>query len=232
MAVVLKNEGLDALKVESYRESIIIERRITFESSSTLVLKDHQGWKVSNKKEELWELVEHFNIDVENPCVIMTQDKSREFLQSGNAKDKFKATLLQQVDDLLQEIERTLKTANELVQELEISIEPVVRELNELQAKIKTLSVLKNCQIEQTKSRMELKQEYERIMFDVQKKTKHVKSLKQQIAEHSTPVSRHDPEIREKRHYEKLQADKILPEIKEAEAKYQQLEQKRKAYSC
>ena len=29
-------------------------------------------------------------IDVENPCVIMTQDKSREFLHSGNAKDKFK----------------------------------------------------------------------------------------------------------------------------------------------
>jgi hypothetical protein len=29
-------------------------------------------------------------IDVENPCVIMSQDKSREFLHSGNAKDKFK----------------------------------------------------------------------------------------------------------------------------------------------
>lgn len=29
-------------------------------------------------------------IDVENPCVIMSQDKSREFLHSGNDKDKFK----------------------------------------------------------------------------------------------------------------------------------------------
>lgn len=29
-------------------------------------------------------------IDVENPCVIMSQDKSREFLHSGNEKDKFK----------------------------------------------------------------------------------------------------------------------------------------------
>ncbi|XP_021752713.1 structural maintenance of chromosomes protein 6B-like [Chenopodium quinoa] len=138
--VVLKNEGMDAFKVESYRECIIIERRIT-ESSSTLVLKDHQGRRVSNKKEELRELVEHFNIDVENPCVIMTQDKSREFLQSGSAKDKFKfffkATLLQQVDDLLKAIEQALETADELVQELERSIEPVVRELNELQAKIK-----------------------------------------------------------------------------------------------
>lgn len=31
-------------------------------------------------------------IDVENPCVIMSQDKSREFLHSGNEKDKFKVT--------------------------------------------------------------------------------------------------------------------------------------------
>lgn len=29
-------------------------------------------------------------IDVENPCVVMSQDKSREFLHSGNDKDKFK----------------------------------------------------------------------------------------------------------------------------------------------
>ena len=41
--VVLKNEGVDAFKLESYGESIIIERRIT-ESSSTLTLKDQQGW--------------------------------------------------------------------------------------------------------------------------------------------------------------------------------------------
>lgn len=34
-------------------------------------------------------------IDVENPCVIMSQDKSREFLHSGNAKDKFKVRKMQ-----------------------------------------------------------------------------------------------------------------------------------------
>ncbi|KMS98888.1 hypothetical protein BVRB_3g067820 [Beta vulgaris subsp. vulgaris] len=138
--VVLKNEGDDAFKQEFYGESIIIERRIT-ETSSSLVLKDQQGRRISNKKEELRELVEHFNIDVENPCVIMSQDKSREFLQSGNAKDKFKfffkATLLQQVDELLRGIEQALETANELIGELEKSIEPVVRELNELQEKIR-----------------------------------------------------------------------------------------------
>ena len=41
------------------------------------------------------------------------------------------------MNDLLLGIEQVLETANELVQELERSIEPVIRELNDLQEKIK-----------------------------------------------------------------------------------------------
>lgn len=37
-----------------------------------------------------WCICVTFQIEVENPCVIMSQDKSREFLHSGNDKDKFK----------------------------------------------------------------------------------------------------------------------------------------------
>lgn len=40
--VELKNWGEDAFKLEIFGDSIIIERRIT-ESTSTTVLKDHQG---------------------------------------------------------------------------------------------------------------------------------------------------------------------------------------------
>ncbi|KAL6580582.1 hypothetical protein OROMI_008606 [Orobanche minor] len=82
-------------------------------------------------------------IDVENPCVIMSQDKSREFLHSGNAKDKFKfffkATLLQQVDDLLKGIEKQVSDATALVIHLEESLRPVLKEIEELQEKIKSM---------------------------------------------------------------------------------------------
>ncbi|GAB4844107.1 hypothetical protein Ancab_037414 [Ancistrocladus abbreviatus] len=82
-------------------------------------------------------------MDVENPCVIMGQDKSREFLHSGSSKDKFKfffkATLLQQVDELLQNIDKLLGYANDLVGDLEKSIEPIVIEIRELQGKIKSM---------------------------------------------------------------------------------------------
>ncbi|XWS36962.1 hypothetical protein CRYUN_Cryun19dG0002600 [Craigia yunnanensis] len=132
----------DTQRASKLNEFIKTGFRISDSTSST-VLKDRQGKKVASRKEDLRELVEHFNIDVENPCVIMSQDKSREFLHSGNDKDKFKfffkATLLQQVDELLQSIIKQLKDAYAFVDELENLIRPIQLELSELQEKIENI---------------------------------------------------------------------------------------------
>lgn len=48
----------------------------------------------------------------------------------------FKATLLQQLNDLLEKIDQNLNSANATVCELEDSIKPIEKELNELQEKI------------------------------------------------------------------------------------------------
>ncbi|CAM0950661.1 unnamed protein product [Alopecurus aequalis] len=142
VVVDINNQGEDAFKPEVYGNLIILERRIT-ESTSSTILKDRHGKKVAHRKDDLNEIVEHFNIDVENPCVIMSQDKSREFLHSGNDKDKFKfffkATLLQQVNELLETIRDQLNSADSIVQDLEKSIKPVMRELDELREKIKNM---------------------------------------------------------------------------------------------
>ncbi|EEE69205.1 structural maintenance of chromosomes protein 6B [Oryza sativa Japonica Group] len=140
--VDINNQGEDAFKPEVYGDLVRLERRIT-ESSSSMFLKDQHGRKVAHRKDDLIEIIEHFNIDVENPCVIMSQDKSREFLHSGNNKDKFKfffkATLLQHVNDLLLAIRELLDNADSVVQELEKSIKPAMMELDELQQKIKNM---------------------------------------------------------------------------------------------
>ncbi|XP_022942166.1 structural maintenance of chromosomes protein 6B-like isoform X1 [Cucurbita moschata] len=157
--VEMENSGEDAFKPGIYGNVIIIERRIS-EASGAIVLKDSQGKKVSSRRDELRELVDHFNIDVENPCVIMSQDKSREFLHSGNDKDKFKfffkATLLQQVDDLLKNIFHQLRSANALVDDLESTIRPVEKELNELQGKIKNMEHVEEIyqQVQQLKKKL------------------------------------------------------------------------------
>lgn len=140
VSVEMKNEGEDAFKHHLYGDTICVERRITASGVSTFCVKDHQGRKIATRKDEVVALVEHFNIEVQNPCVIMTQDKSKEFLHNGSAKDKynffFKSTLLQQVSDVLSQISDKLEAVNESVRELGKALEPQHAALAELNARI------------------------------------------------------------------------------------------------
>ncbi len=47
------------------------------------------GKEVSKKKEELDNILDHFNIQVENPVSIMNQEMSRSFLQTQSDKVKY-----------------------------------------------------------------------------------------------------------------------------------------------
>ncbi|KAL6131829.1 hypothetical protein ACLB2K_070202 [Fragaria x ananassa] len=184
--VELKNQGEDAFKHDIYGDVIIIERKISSGSSNATVLKDHQGRKVASRKEDLRELIEHFSIDVESPCVIMGQDRSREFLHSGNDKDKFKffykATLLQQVEELLQDIEKQLEKANVVVDHLEGSIRPIERELHELQEKIRNLEHVEEIsqQAKQLKKKLAWSWVYD-VDRQLQQKNVHIGKLKDRI---------------------------------------------------
>ncbi|KAL5810852.1 hypothetical protein ACOSQ4_027420 [Xanthoceras sorbifolium] len=200
----LKNQGEDAFKPEIYGDSITIERRIT-ESTTSTVLKDHQGKRVASRKQELYELIDHFNIDVENPCVIMSQDKSREFLHSGNDRDKFKfffkATLLQQVNDLLRSIYDHLSNADALVVELETSIKPIQLELSELRRKIKNMEHVEEIsqQLQQLKKKLawswlklildKLKEEESALSENLYKEMSEIKKIADEIEDHEKKYS-------------------------------------------
>nr|CAD1840132.1 unnamed protein product [Ananas comosus var. bracteatus] len=199
--VEMKNQGEDAFKPEVYGNLIIIERRIT-ESTSSLVLKDHQGRKVAHRRDDLQELIEHFNIDVENPCVIMSQDKSREFLHSGNDRDKFKfffkATLLQQVSDLLDNIRNQLRTAASIVEELEKSISPIMRELDELHEKIKNMEHVEEIAQELQDLRKKLAWSW---VYDVDKQIEEqnakIEKLKERIPACQDKIDRNSAKVEE-----------------------------------
>ncbi|XP_037432576.1 structural maintenance of chromosomes protein 6B-like, partial [Triticum dicoccoides] len=185
IAVDINNQGEDSFKPDLYGNLIKLERRIT-ESSSSTILKDQHGRKVANRKDDLNEIIEHFNIDVENPCVIMSQDKSREFLHSGNDKDKFKfffkATLLQQVNELLETIRDQLNNADSVVQELEKSIKPVMRELDELREKIKNMEHIEEIahDIDNLKKKLAWSWVYE-VDQQIEEQTVRLQKLKERI---------------------------------------------------
>ncbi|GLJ46058.1 hypothetical protein SUGI_0970300 [Cryptomeria japonica] len=201
VVVELKNEGEDAFKHEVYGDKIIIERRI-LESSSTTTLKNYQGKRVTQKRDELHELVEHFNIDVENPCVIMTQDKSREFLHSGNDKEKFKfffkATLLQQVHDLLKNIRNQLDASSAMIDELEASIRPSVKELEELEDKIKSMEYVEKMsqQVQPLKKKLAWSWVYE-IDKQIQQQTVRLEKLKGRIPTVQARIDKKQMKIQE-----------------------------------
>ena len=138
--VEIRNEGGDAFKPDVYGKVITIERRLT-QSGQSFNMKDERGRNVAHKREDLQELLDHFNIEVENPCVIMTQDKSREFLHSGSGKEKFKffykATLLQQVEEVLNGIQQNLNSANGVIEGIQEEMKPFLDEMKELEDQIK-----------------------------------------------------------------------------------------------
>ncbi|NWI90720.1 SMC6 protein, partial [Pitta sordida] len=103
ISITLRNQGRDAFKPEMYGSSIIVNQRVHQDGSRSYKLKSKSGTLVSSKKEELVRILDHFNIQVDNPVSILTQEMSKQFLQtkSGNDKYKFfmKATQLEQMKE-------------------------------------------------------------------------------------------------------------------------------------
>jgi len=109
--VIVRNEGSEAYLPNTYGKKIIVERKITKEGSGSYVLKSANGqvitriisvictWTtydnvisclmiVSREKKVLLLMLSTFNIQVDNPCCVLTQEESKKFIQ-GSDKEKF-----------------------------------------------------------------------------------------------------------------------------------------------
>ncbi|XP_023240724.1 structural maintenance of chromosomes protein 6-like [Centruroides sculpturatus] len=100
IAIKIRNCGPDAYKTELYGSSIVVERRITSDGSSSYKLKNEMGEIISTRREELVHMMDQFNIQIDNPVSVLNQETSRSFLNSKSSKDKYmfflKATQLEQ----------------------------------------------------------------------------------------------------------------------------------------
>ncbi|XP_070698917.1 structural maintenance of chromosomes protein 6 [Pempheris klunzingeri] len=101
ITVKLRNRGPDAYKRDVYGDCILIEQRLFCDGSRACKLRSKSGHLVSNKKEELATILDHFNIQLDNPVSILNQEMSKQFLHSKSESDKYKffmkATLLGQM---------------------------------------------------------------------------------------------------------------------------------------
>ncbi|KAM8774202.1 structural maintenance of chromosomes protein 6 [Rhynchonycteris naso] len=121
ISITLRNRGDDAYKANVYGDSIVVQQHITMDGSRSYKLKSERGAVVSNKKEELIAILDHFNIQVDNPVSVLTQEMSKQFLQSRNEGDKYKffmkATQLEQMKEdysyIMETKERTKEQINQ-----------------------------------------------------------------------------------------------------------------------
>lgn len=86
--VTLLNECDDAYKPESYGNRIIIERKIFMSGVTKYSLRSADGVEISDKRPELENILRCFNIFVDNPCCLLTQEESKKFI-TGHESDKY-----------------------------------------------------------------------------------------------------------------------------------------------
>ncbi|NXU02551.1 SMC6 protein, partial [Buphagus erythrorhynchus] len=151
ISITLRNQGRDAFKPELYGTSITVNQRINQDGSRTYKLKSKSGTIISSKKEELIGILDHFNIQVvDNPVSVLTQEMSKQFLQTKNEGDKYKffmkATQLEQMKEDYSFIGKTKKNTRVQVEQGEERLEELKQLYLEKKEIFKSISYVNDLQ--------------------------------------------------------------------------------------
>jgi chromosome segregation ATPase len=103
ITIEIRNIGDDSFKHDQYGDVITVVRRIDRHASSSYKIKSTSGKVVATTFKELKLMMDQFNIQIDNPTAVMTQDVSREFLATASNAKKFvffeRATQLEKMTD-------------------------------------------------------------------------------------------------------------------------------------
>lgn len=89
LIIKLKNEGDDAYQPELFGEEIIVERHFSRSGNNTFKMKTSTGRLISNKKSDIDELVEYFQLQVDNPMTVLNQEMAKKFLTRSTPAAKY-----------------------------------------------------------------------------------------------------------------------------------------------
>jgi len=147
ISVELRNEGVDAYKPEEYGNVIIIERRIAKTGSCGYALMNKRGKVISKEKRELEKILQNFNIYVDNPCCVLTQDQAKTFI-NGAEHDKYvfflKATGLELINEEVVSCEETIEATKEQLAKMKKNLSSKRSSIDALEKELKILDALKD----------------------------------------------------------------------------------------
>ncbi|ERE84942.1 structural maintenance of chromosomes protein 6 [Cricetulus griseus] len=74
ISITLWNRGDNAFRANVYGDSIVVQQHISVNGSRSYKLKSEKGTVFSTRKEELMAILDHFNIQVDKPVSVLTQE--------------------------------------------------------------------------------------------------------------------------------------------------------------
>jgi chromosome segregation ATPase len=93
ITVTMSNEGPEAYKPEVYDSNIIIERTLVKSGASCYKFRaERNGKTLASKRDELTQICEWFNVTVDSPLTVLTQDQARSFLQNADNNTMYKVS--------------------------------------------------------------------------------------------------------------------------------------------
>ncbi|XP_067678031.1 structural maintenance of chromosomes protein 6-like isoform X2 [Haliotis asinina] len=144
--IKLRNRGPDAFRHEMYGDSITVQRKFTSEGNSKYQLLSKSGVMVSDKREELFHILDQFNIQVDNPVAILNQETSRNFLNSKSPQDKYKfflkATQLETMKHDYAKANEQKAITLEIISQKEKTLPVLEKEVLEWEHKFKSLDAI------------------------------------------------------------------------------------------
>jgi chromosome segregation ATPase len=153
LIVKLKNQGADAYKPDIYGRTIIVERHFSQTGSSSFKLKSAAGRIISSKKADVDDLVDYFQMQVDNPMNILTQDMARSFINSESPTEKYKLFLrgvqLEQLDNDYRLVGEMADTMWSKIQDVEEDTVAVKRRRDELKEKFEAIQRRRNMRTEE-----------------------------------------------------------------------------------
>ncbi|WWC88499.1 uncharacterized protein L201_003410 [Kwoniella dendrophila CBS 6074] len=134
ITLVMANSGPEAFKPDVYGDQIVIERTISSNGSSGYKFKaTRDGKTLFNKRSELTAISENYNINIDSPLTILTQDQARNFLSAADGKKLYKFF---SVGTQLESLSETYHSAQETVQQIDVYTKRQVDEIPSIKEKI------------------------------------------------------------------------------------------------
>lgn len=104
ITLTIANKGIEAYQPDKYLDGIVVERTIDSKGSGGVkFISERDGKIISRKAKELSDILQNFNITVDSPLTILTQDQARSFLVSADDKALYqfflKGTALQSLSE-------------------------------------------------------------------------------------------------------------------------------------